>query len=83
MSDGALRRALINLSGGKLTYDDIDAYKEKYDNFAWTVALAPADEPRIAVAVMLVQGKTSANAAPIAREIIGKYGEIEGWEKSF
>lgn len=81
--DGALRRALINLSGGKLTYDDIDAYKEKYDNFAWTVALAPADEPRIAVAVMLVQGKTSANAAPIAREIIGKYGEIEGWEKSF
>lgn len=46
-----------------------------------TVALAPADDPQIAVAVMLVQGKTSSNAAPIAREIIGKYGEDKGWEK--
>ena len=55
--------------------------KEKYDSFAWTVALAPADDPQIAVAVMLVQGKTSSNAAPIAREIIGKYGEDKGWEK--
>ena len=48
-----------------ITYDAIDAYKEKYDSFAWTVALAPADDPQIAVAVMLVQGKTSSNAAPI------------------
>ena len=59
----------------------VNAYKEKYDSFAWTVALAPADDPQIAVAVMLVQGKTSSNAAPIAREIIGKYGEDKGWEK--
>ena len=77
----ALRRAVINLSKKNITNDAIDAYKEKYDNFAWTVALAPADDPQIAVAVMLVQGKTSSNAAPIAREIIGKYGENQGWEK--
>ena len=77
----ALRRAVINLSKNNITYDAIDAYKEKYDSFAWTVALAPADDPQIAVAVMLVQGKTSSNAAPIAREIIGKYGEDKGWEK--
>ena len=77
----ALRRAVINLSRHHITYETIDAYKEKYDNFAWTVALAPAEDPQIAVAVMLVQGKTSANAAPIVREIIGKYGEIQGWEK--
>ena len=77
----AQRRAVINLSKNNITYDAIDAYKEKYDSFAWTVALAPADDPQIAVAVMLVQGKTSSNAAPIAREIIGKYGEDKGWEK--
>ena len=77
----ALRRAVINLSKNNITYDAIDAYKEKYDSFAWTVALAPADDPQIAVAVMLVQGKTSSNAAPIVREIIGKYGEEQGWEK--
>lgn len=81
--DKAVRRAVINLSKRDLTYDNLDAYKEKYDAFAWTVALAPADEPQIAVAVMLVQGKTSSNAAPIVREIIGKYGENKGWEKSF
>lgn len=79
----AIRRAVLNLSKKDLTYDSLDRYKERYDAFAWTVALAPADDPQIAVAVMMVQGKTSANAAPIAREIIGKYGESQGWEKSF
>ena len=58
-------------------------YKKKYDNFAWTVALAPAEDPQIAVAVMLVQGKSSSNAAPVVREIIGKYGDKSGWEKLF
>ncbi len=78
----ALRRAVINESSMDITSEDIDRYKEGYDSFAWTVALAPADEPQIAVAVMLVQGKTSFNAAPVVREIIGKYGEILEWEKS-
>lgn len=81
--DMAVRRAVINLSRYNIDYEDIDKYKEKYDNFAWTVALAPAQNPEIAVAVMLVQGKTSLNAAPAVREIIGKYGDITGWEKSF
>ena len=66
----------------EITSEEIDRYKEDYDSFAWTVALAPADEPQIAVAVKLGQGKTSSNAAPVAREIIGKYGEILEWEKS-
>ena len=77
----ALRRAVINLSSREITQEDIDRYKESYDNFAWTVALAPADDPEIAVAVLMVQGKTSSNAAPVVREIIGKYGEISQWEK--
>ncbi len=79
----ALRRAVVNLSSSKIAEEDIDRYKESYDNFAWTVALAPADDPEIAVAVLLVQGKTSSNAAPVVREIIGKYGEISQWEKLF
>ncbi len=79
--NGALRRAVMNLSKSDVTAEDIDRFKDSYDNFAWTVALAPADNPQIAVAVMLVQGKTSSNAAPVVREIIGKYGEIARWEK--
>jgi len=79
----ALRRAVINLGGDGMTSDDIDRYKDSYDNFAWTVALAPADDPQIAVAVMIVQGGTSSNAAPVVREIIGRYGEISQWEESF
>ncbi|NLD19215.1 MAG: hypothetical protein GX663_03075 [Clostridiales bacterium] len=79
----AVRRAVINLSSNDLTSEDLDRYKESYDSFAWTVALAPSDEPEIAVAVMMVQGKTSLNAAPVVREIIGKYGEKYKWEKLF
>ncbi|MEF9922201.1 MAG: penicillin-binding transpeptidase domain-containing protein [Anaerovoracaceae bacterium] len=65
--------ALIQASKGRVTQAMIDNYKPTYDNFAWTVAMAPADNPKIAVVVMLVQGGTSYNAAPIAREVIGKY----------
>lgn len=79
----ALRRAIMNLSSRDVTSEDIDRYKDSYDNFAWTVALAPVDDPQIAVAVMLVQGRAATNAAPVAREIIGKYGEIARWEKLF
>lgn len=79
----ALHKAVMNISDKDITASDINRYKESYDNFAWTVAAAPADDPQIAVAVMLVQGKTAYNAAPVAREIIGKYGEILRWEKSY
>ncbi len=81
--DTALRRAVINKSRNEISTDDIDLYKEGYDSFAWTVALAPAEDPQIAVAVMLIQGGESSNAAPAVREIIGKYGEYSQWEKSF
>ena len=40
--------------------------------------MAPADDPKIAVVVMLVQGGISYNAGPVAREIIGKYLDLEG-----
>jgi penicillin-binding protein 2 len=76
--DIAVRRAVINLSGGELTSADLNRYKSEYDNFAWVLALAPADDPKIAVAVMIVQGGTGPNGGAIAREIIGKYLKITG-----
>jgi penicillin-binding protein 2 len=74
--DSAVRQAVINLSGGKVTPEQLDAYKSNYDNFAWVVAIAPADDPKIAVAVLLVQGGTSTIAGPMTREIIGKYLQV-------
>lgn len=71
--DTAVRRAVINLSGGKITYNNLDRFKQTYDEFAWTVALAPRDNPKIAVACMIPQGVTGGNANPVVREIIGQY----------
>ena len=64
---------MIQASKGKVTYEMINRYKDTYDNFAWTIAMAPANNPKIAVVAMLVQGGLSYNAAPIAREVIGTY----------
>ena len=71
--DVAVRRAVINLTNGKVDGKDIDQYKSKYDPFAWVVAMAPADDPQIAVCAMVPQGSTAANAAPIIKEVISKY----------
>lgn len=76
----AVRRAVIHLSKGKVTTEKIDRYKPDYDNFAWVITLAPADDPQIAVAVMIAQGGTAANAGPAAREILGKYFEKQAEE---
>ncbi len=69
----AVDDALIQASEGKVTQENIDAYKDKYSDFAWTMALAPADKPEIAVVVLLVQGSKSYNAGLAAREVIGDY----------
>ncbi len=69
----AVDKALIEVSGKKVTYSQINRFKDTYDSFAWAITLAPADDPKIAVVVMLVQGGTSVNAGPVARDVIGKY----------
>ena len=69
--------ALIKVSNKKVTYAKINQFKDTYDHFAWTITLAPADNPQIAVVVLLVQGGVSFNAAPIAREIIGDYLQVD------
>lgn len=73
----AIRQAVINLSGGSVTTERIDAYKSKYDNFAWFVAFAPVEDPQIAVAVLIFQGGSGGYAGPVAREVIGKYMELQ------
>lgn len=69
----AVDKAVIEASGGKVTLAEINRFKEEYDPFAWTIALAPADDPKIAVVVVLVQGGTSANAGPVVRDIVAEY----------
>ncbi|MCI8284015.1 MAG: penicillin-binding protein [Firmicutes bacterium] len=71
----AVRRAVMNLSGASA--ERIDAYKSSYDNFAWFVAFGPIEDPQIAVAVMIFQGGSGGYAGPVAREIIGKYMELQ------
>ena len=74
-TDTAVRKAVVNLSG--VSTAKIDSYKDDYDNFAWVVAMAPASDPKIAVCVMIPQGSTSANAAPVAKEVFQKYFDLE------
>ncbi len=71
--DDTVDEALIKASKYKITQGMIDSGKGGYDYFAWTIAMAPADDPKIAVAVMLVEGGYSSNAAPVARDIIEEY----------
>lgn len=71
--DTAVRKAVMNLSGADEMA--LDAFKDEYEPFAWVVALAPADDPEIAVVAMVPQGKKAANAAPIVKEVIGAYLE--------
>ena len=50
----AVDDALIQASGKKVSYSDINKYKDTYDHFAWTIAMAPADNPKIAVVTLLI-----------------------------
>ncbi len=70
--------ALIKASGNKLTQSQINRFKDTYDDFAWTITLAPADNPKIAVVALLIQGKTSYNAGIMTREVIGEYLKVSG-----
>lgn len=71
----AVRRAVMNLSG--VSTDAIDAYKSDYDNFAYFVSYAPAEDPQIAVVCLIFQGGSGSYAGPVAREVIGRYMELQ------
>ena len=76
-ADNAVRRAVINLSGAGFSTKNLDAFKSKYGDFAWNIALAPTEDPEIAVVVLLVQGGTSLNAIPTTKSIISSYLKIK------
>lgn len=71
--DETIDDAVIKASKYKITQGMIDSPKGSYDYFAWTIAMAPADNPKIAIAVMLVEGGYSSNAAPVAKDMISEY----------
>ncbi|MDR2088001.1 MAG: hypothetical protein LBP73_01450 [Clostridiales Family XIII bacterium] len=75
----AVRRAVVNLSGysAAMAEERMDSFKDSYRPFSWIVALAPAEDPHIAVAVLVFQGNSSLNAAPMAKEVIAQYMELE------
>ena len=74
--NAAVDQAVINLSGGSVNQARINQWKSEYDNFAWVIALAPAENPKIAVACLVFQGGTAGYAAPAVREVIGKYLQL-------
>lgn len=43
-----------------------------YDDFAWFVSYAPADDPEVVVASVLFQGGTGSNAGPMARDLMAE-----------
>ena len=58
---------LYSLKGEKYTASQVD---ERLRDHAWYIAYAPADEPRIAVAVLVENGGFGAQAAaPVARQV--------------
>ena len=79
--DKTIDDAVIKASGYKITQGMIDNGKGGYDYNAWTIAMAPADDPKIAVAVLLIQGGYSSNAAPVAKDVIADYLNVYGDKK--
>jgi len=57
--------------GEEYNEEELDEYQRKH---AWFIAFAPADDPLIALAVLVENGGGgSAVAAPVAREVIDAY----------
>ena len=79
--DETIDEALIAASNYKITYGMINKYKGSYEYFAWTIAMAPAEDPEIAIAVMLVEGGYSYNAAPVVKAMLNEYFNLEDENK--
>ncbi len=67
-----LRKAIKQLNSN-ISDTDIDRFKDDYGSFAWGIAFAPADNPKIAVACVIPQGETSSYAMLPIREVLGQY----------
>jgi penicillin-binding protein 2 len=59
---------------GNYTDDQLKKIKQQYRDNAWFIAFAPAEAPRIAVAVIVEHaGWGSTGAAPVARKVMDAY----------
>ncbi len=54
------------------------AHQARYRNNAWFVGYSPSPDPKIAVAVLVMQGQHSSVAAPIAADVIKAYYQENG-----
>jgi penicillin-binding protein 2 len=75
--NNAVRKAVVNLSGRNFDKNRLDMFKSAYDDFGWVIAMAPAEDPQIAVACMFVQGGGSESPSPVVRDAIGTYFELQ------
>ncbi len=71
------RYSLDEYTNGAIDNEEIDRYKDDYKSFAWFVAFAPYENPQIAVTVLLFQGAHGGYAAPVARDIIAEYLDVD------
>ncbi len=71
-----MREAIKNLSNDEITDEDMNRFKDDYDNFTWFVSFAPYENPEIAVVVMIPQGGSGGFAGPIVKDIYGKYFDL-------
>ena len=74
----AVDQALILASDRVITQNIIDFNKEGYQDFAWTVCMAPYNNPEIAVVVFLPEGGYGSEASKAAADIISAYFNLEG-----
>lgn len=69
----AVDDALIEMSDYRVTMSIINSYKDSYEDFTWYVILAPADEPKIAVALMIPEGVKSSGLGKYMIPIMDEY----------
>ena len=71
---GKTGTAQVFTVGQNESYKAMEAkLNERLLDHGWFIAFAPADAPRLAVAVIIENGKHGTTAAPIARRVLDQY----------
>ncbi len=73
LDEGFAMREAIKALNSNIGNQELDQFKEDYDNYSWFIGFAPYEDPEIAVAVVIHQGGTGGYSAPIFREIVAEY----------
>lgn len=72
----AMRDAIKELSGYKITDEMLNQYRLPYDNYSWFVSFAPYEDPEIAVVIVIPQGGQGYYSAPVARDVFAEYFKL-------